>query len=127
MDKFKQLKENTNLLAEAADHLMKTFHKVKATGEAEDFYEVVRPFANEVKQLNDEWKEPAIIWVQENKPVYLNGAQIQSASDHLEIISIQAFYPETSKKRFLDAAKSVQYILQVLLNELNKWETSRLK
>ncbi|WP_445506026.1 YppE family protein [Niallia sp. 03190] len=120
MDNDHQLKEDTVRLAEAAEDLIRTFHQVKTTGEAKDFYEVVHPYANKVKQLNDEWKELALKWVNDKRPVYLNGAQILSASDHIEIISIQAFYPETSKKRFLDAAKSIQYILQALLNELNK-------
>ncbi|WP_445492253.1 YppE family protein [Niallia sp. 03133] len=120
MNNYSKLKEYTEQLLEAADFLMNIFHEVKTKGEAEDFYEVVRPFANNVKHINDEWRELAKYWVMEKKPVYLNSAQIFSASDHMEIISIQAFYPETSKKRFIDAAKSVQYILQVLLDEMNK-------
>lgn len=108
----------TEKLIESAQYLLDTFYKVKETGKGLDFYEVVRPYANEVKLLNDEWIILARIWVQETKPLYLHVHQINSASDHLEIISIQAFYPETSKKRFLDSAKSVQYILQVIYDVL---------
>lgn len=117
-----QLKENTIILLESTEYLMDTFTKVKALGKEENFYEVVVPFANKVKKINEEWKVSAINWVMENKPEYLYAAQIQSASDHLEIISISAFYPETSKKRFMDAIKSVKYILEVLLNQLTSIE-----
>ncbi|GKU80970.1 hypothetical protein NCCP28_03660 [Niallia sp. NCCP-28] len=117
-----QLKENTKMLLESTGYLMDTFIKVKASGKGEDFYEVVVPFANKVKKINEDWKVTAINWVVANKPEYLHAAQIQSASDHLEIISVSAFYPDTSKKRFMDAIKSVQYILEVLLSQLSSIE-----
>lgn len=117
-----QLKENTARLLEDTDYLMKIFTKVKESGKGEDFYEVVVPFANKVKKINEEWKVSAVNWVMENKTGYLYPAQIQSASDHLEIISVSAFYPDTSKKRFMDAIKSVQYILTVLLEQLTSIE-----
>ncbi|WP_312096777.1 YppE family protein [Niallia sp.] len=113
-----QLMEHTEKLLEAVDYSVKMFYKVKETGVNEDFYEIVRPFANRIKQLNDEWKELAKAWVRQFKPDYLNSIQIDTASDHIEIISIQAFFAQTSKKRFLDSAKSVKYILQTLLDAL---------
>jgi len=113
-----QLMEHTEKLLEAVEYSIETFYKVKETGANEDFYETVRPFANRIKDLNEEWKEMAKLWVQKSKPDYLNGIQINTASDHIEIISIQAFFAQTSKKRFLDSAKSVKYILQTLLDAL---------
>jgi hypothetical protein len=115
-----QLMEHTEKLLEAVEYAVDTFYKVKESGVNEDFYEVVRPFANQIKQRNDEWKEMAKAWVREAKPDYLNSIQIDTASDHIEIISIQAFFTQTSKKRFLDSAKSVKYILQTLLDTLKE-------
>lgn len=115
-----QLMEHTEKLLEAVEYAVDTFYKVKESGVNEDFYEVVRPFANQIKLRNDEWKEMAKVWVQEAKPDYLNSIQINTASDHIEIISIQAFFTQTSKKRFLDSAKSVKYILQTLLDALKE-------
>lgn len=115
-----QLMEHTEKLLEAVEYAVDTFYKVKESGVNEDFYDVVRPFANQIKQRNDEWKEMAKEWVREAKPDYLNSIQIDTASDHIEIISIQAFFTQTSKKRFLDSAKSVKYILQTLLDTLKE-------
>ncbi|HEO8421283.1 YppE family protein [Niallia sp. FSL W8-0635] len=114
------LMEHTEKLLESVDYAVDTFYKVKESGVNEDFYEVVRPFANQIKQRNDEWKDLAKAWVREAKPDYLNSIQIDTASDHIEIISIQAFFTQTSKKRFLDSAKSVKYILQTLLDALKE-------
>lgn len=113
-----QLMDYTEKLLEAVEYSVETFYKVKESGVNEDFYKVVRPFANQIKEINDEWKEMAKVWVSEAKPDYLSSIQINTASDHIEIISIQAFFTQTSKKRFLDSAKSVKYILQTLLDSL---------
>lgn len=113
-----QLMDYTKKLLEAVEYSVETFYKVKESGINEDFYKVVRPFANQIKEINDEWKEMAKAWVSEAKPDYLSSIQINTASDHIEIISIQAFFTQTSKKRFLDSAKSVKYILQTLLDAL---------
>jgi hypothetical protein len=113
-----QLMDYTKKLLEAVEYSVETFYKVKESGVNEDFYKVVRPFANQIKEINDEWKEMAKAWVSEAKPDYLSSIQINTASDHIEIISIQAFFTQTSKKRFLDSAKSVKYILQTLLDAL---------
>ena len=113
-----QLMDYTEKLLEAVEYSVETFYKVKESGVNEDFYKVVRPFANQIKEINDEWKEIAKVWVSEAKPDYLSSIQINTASDHIEIISIQAFFTQTSKKRFLDSAKSVKYILQTLLDSL---------
>ncbi|WP_400241946.1 YppE family protein [Niallia sp. JL1B1071] len=113
-----QLLEHTEKLLEAVEYAVETFYTVKESGVNEDFYDIVRPFANQIKQINDEWKELAKTWVSEAKPDYLNTIQINTASDHIEIISIQAFFTQTSKKRFLDSVKSVKYILQTLLDAL---------
>ena len=120
MNELNQLNELTEKLIKASDYLLQTFNKVKESGKQEDFYDLVRPYANEIKQLNDRWKLLAKDWIQKNKPLYLNAIQIDSASDHLEVISIQAFFPQTSKKRFLDSHKSVIYILHALQEELTR-------
>ena len=120
-----QLVEYTEKLLKAVEFAVETFYKVKESGVNEDFFETVRPFANEIKAQNEEWKGMAKAWVREAKPVYLNPMQIDTASDHIEIISIQAFFTQTSKKRFLDSAKSVTYILQTLLDALKVEKENR--
>lgn len=96
-----QLMEYTTKLLEAVEYALDTFYKVKESGVDKDFYEIVRPFANQIKELNDKWKEMATEWVQKSKPDYLNKIQINTAADHIEIISIQAFLRKQVKNAFL--------------------------
>lgn len=90
----------------------KRFELSKQEGARGDFHTEVKPFADEVKESALQWKEATGKWVSENKPKNLHVNQIETAADYLEVISVQAFFPETSKKRFLDQIQSVEYILE---------------
>ena len=90
----------------------KRFQLTKQEGARGDFHSEIKPFADEVKEIAIQWKETAAKWVNENKPKNLHVNQIETAADYLEVISVQAFFPETSKKRFLDQIQSVEYILE---------------
>lgn len=85
-----------------------------------DFHTEVKPFADEVKETADEWRMAASKWVTENKPKNLHMNQIETAADYLEVISVQAFFPETSKKRFLDQIQSVEFILNSMVIAIEK-------
>lgn len=95
------------------------FQTTKTTGERGDFYKTVKPFADEVKVLNDKWKLLALKWVEETKPKYIHPLQIENCYEQIETLSIQAFYPETSKSRFLHYLQTVRYILTTILDELS--------
>jgi hypothetical protein len=85
-----------------------------------DFHEEVKPFADEVKGTTDTWRKAASYWVGQNRPKNLHVNQIETAADYLEVISVQAFFPETSKKRFLDQIQSVEFILKSLIIAVNQ-------
>lgn len=94
------------------------FKQTKLEGKRGDFYTEVKPFADEVKDTVEKWRAEAAQWVIQHKPKNLHHSQIVTAADYLEVISVQAFFPETSKKRFLDQIQSIDYILNGLLNAL---------
>lgn len=102
-------------LLENMDTAFKRFHHSKEEGVRGDFHTEVKPFADEVKMATDAWRESAVQWVQINRPKNLHANQIETAADYLEVISVQAFFPETSKKRFLDQVQSVEYILKSMI------------
>ena len=102
-------------LLENMDTAFKRFHHSKEEGVRGDFHTEVKPFADEVKTATDAWRESAVQWVKINRPKNLHANQIETAADYLEVISVQAFFPETSKKRFLDQVQSVEYILKSMI------------
>ncbi|KAB2338284.1 YppE family protein [Cytobacillus depressus] len=98
------------------------FAEAKETGVAGDFFLEVKPFADEVKGVNDQWKKEAGKWVIQNKPKNLYSQQIDSVHEHIETISVQAFFPQTSRARFNHLVVSsnyvLNYLLQILLEEM---------
>ncbi|MBG9590761.1 hypothetical protein ABE26_26925 [Cytobacillus firmus] len=105
----------TEMLLEYVEISDSRYKKVKESGEKGDFYNEVKPFADEVKSINDRWKGEAREWVSIHKPRNLYSQQIESASEHIEMVSIQAFFPETSRTRFINYVNSAVYVLKQLI------------
>jgi hypothetical protein len=94
---------------------MKNYQEGRETGIKYDFYEVVKPFANEVKDINDQWKRAMKKWLSETDYKHLHLKQVDTTAEHIEQLSIQSFFPETSKTRFLNANRTVEYFLLEIL------------
>lgn len=99
---------------------MKYFQEGRETGTKYDFHGVIKPFANEVKEINDLWKRAMKKWLSETNHKHLHLKQIDTTSEHIEQLSIQAFFPETSKTRFLNFNRTVEYFLLEILKEVKK-------
>ncbi|MCD4840372.1 YppE family protein [Neobacillus sedimentimangrovi] len=99
---------------------MENFHEVKETGDKKDFYEIIKPFVDEVKAVNDEWNMLMKKWLSEASPKTIHLKQIDTISSYIEQLSIQSFFSETSKKRFLDMYRTVEYFLLEVKKELQK-------
>lgn len=125
MSQDMQLLERTNTLSKYVEQIESKFLMVKESGEKGDFFNEVKPFADEVQQVNNEWKEEAKAWININKPRNLNGNQIDSASEQIDMISVQSFYPETSRTRFINYVQSVRYVLTLLQTYLDKYERKK--
>ncbi|AND41196.1 MULTISPECIES: YppE family protein [Cytobacillus] len=109
------LLQMTEQLLECVEISDSRFKKVKESGEKGDFYNEVKPFADDVKSINERWKEEALEWIGIHKPRNLYPQQIESAAEHIELVSIQAFFPETSKTRFINYVNSAVYVLKQLI------------
>jgi hypothetical protein len=99
---------------------MKYYQEGREKGVKHDFHEVIKPFANEVKEVNDQWKQVMKKWLSETNHKHLHLKQVDTTSDHIEQLSIQSFFPETSKTRFLNANRTVEYFLIEILKEVKQ-------
>lgn len=113
-----QLIELTEQLLKYNQDFLTLYTEGRETNEQKDFFEYVKPFADEVAKVNKEWTTRLRVWLDENKQNHLYPHQVDSISEHIERLSIQAFYPETSKTRFLNAQRTVEYFLKELGEEL---------
>ncbi|UII54598.1 YppE family protein [Cytobacillus spongiae] len=115
-----KLKSLTEELLQSVDSINERFAISKESGVPGDFYQEVKPFADGVKQKSDEWAQEAMQWIAANRPKNLHPNQINSATEQMELISVQAFFPEVSKTRFINYSQSVQYVLKVLRDYLSE-------
>ena len=108
----------TEKLLEYNGQCLEYYQHGRETKEKKDFYTVIKPFADEVKLFNEEWKERMKTWLSASPADNIHLKQIDSISDHIEKLSIQAFFPESSKSRFLNMHRTIEYFLQDVLNTL---------
>jgi hypothetical protein len=98
------------------------YEQRKESGLEGDFLTEVKPVADEVKVLLDQWIVIAAQWIQIEKPPYINEKQLTATYDHIEKISIQSFYPKSSRKIFIDSYQSAQFVLQSILHHKRMME-----
>lgn len=120
MNKKDHLYSLTQQQLNYTDHFLKTFEKVKLSKVKGDFFSEVKPFADEVKEVNERWRHLAITWIKETRPKHLHEKQIESTYEQIELLSIQAFYPDTSRTRFINYLQSVRFILKSLIDYLEE-------
>lgn len=96
------------------------YQQARETQEKKDFNLTIKPFVDEVKQVKDEWKAEMNSWLHNSSPKHIHLKQIDSISDQIEQISVQAFFPETSKSRFLNTQRTIEYFLTEVIKELGK-------
>ncbi|AIE60505.1 YppE family protein [Bacillus methanolicus] len=118
MSEYKKLYDFTKDLLEAAVKAYARFEEIKESKTDADFYKEVKPFVDETAKLTDQWKKAAIDWITKEKPRNFHKKQIEDCSKNIEMISIQAFFSITSRKRFIDHFQSVRFLLTGLLMEL---------
>ncbi|MET3696073.1 uncharacterized protein DUF1798 [Bacillus oleivorans] len=110
-----KLLELTEALLQKTYQIKTIFEEVKKTNQERDFYQEVKPFADEVKAKLDQWEPLAIEWLKDNPVKHLHPQQITHTAENLDMISIQCFFPKTSLTRFRHYAESVEYVLKNLL------------
>ncbi|WP_243355991.1 YppE family protein [Bacillus litorisediminis] len=107
--------ELTEELLQKNDEIKAIFADVKKENQERDFYQEVKPFADGVKALLDQWEPLSIQWLKQNPVKNLHPQQITHTAENLDMISIQCFFPKTSLTRFRHYAESVEYVLKNLL------------
>ncbi|HLU23723.1 MAG TPA: YppE family protein [Bacillaceae bacterium] len=116
-----ELKLYTSELYQLNEQANEIFIKSKKTGEKGDFYTQVKPFADKIKEICDVWEPAATNWIMIHKPKNLYPMQIKNTAENIQMVSIRAFFPDTSLKRFNDHIQSNQYILKRFLDILNDY------
>ncbi|GAE29068.1 YppE family protein [Halalkalibacter hemicellulosilyticus] len=122
-NKLEQLERLTKELCIRNDEARNDFIQVvKREGYEVDFYGKVKPFADQVKDIRDNWLPLAVAFVQEAKPLHLHPSQLNQTEENLEIVAIKSFYSNTSRKRQMETFKSVDFVLSQLLSAIDQYK-----
>ena len=115
-----QLIEQTKLLLLECEASKDRFFKQRELDATPQFFEEVKPHADKIQSLLNDWKQNALVWIQEKDPKYIHKMQIDNVIDAMNQFVVQSFYKETSKKRFLQSIQSVHYTLSFFLRYLTE-------
>ncbi|MFC4617763.1 YppE family protein [Camelliibacillus cellulosilyticus] len=117
---LQRLKDLTERLKELNDQAHDQFtQRTRSENYEVDFYGEVKPFADAVLKVVDEWKPLVFEWIQTAHPKYIYFPQINDTYDNLTIISVTAFQKDTRRKRFLDTVSSIKYVLDLIIEQLS--------
>jgi len=120
-----EILELTEKLLHYNELFLKNYRKGRETGITHDFYNEIKPFADEVKEINDKWNRAMKKWLPTANTLHLHLTQIDTTSAHIDQISVQSFFPETSKSRFLNMQRSVEFVLAEVIKEVKNRKRCR--
>ena len=112
--------EKTSILIDECARCVERFWQMREEDRVPDFFQEVKPHADHIHALLQDWQQQADAWIKENRPKYMHQEQIASAVESMEQFVVQSFYKETSKKRFLDATHSTSYTIKNFYNLLGE-------
>lgn len=110
-----QVLEQTKKLLKECDVSIHRFYEMRELDASPDFFNEVKPHADQVYELLNEWQLEVFQWIKEKRPQYMHKQQIENVVDAMNQFVVQSFYKETSKKRFIQSVNSVHYTLSTLL------------
>lgn len=113
-----ELLNRTEILLGYCHTILDIFEKTKETKIEGDFHREVLPFTKKLKEEIDCWQPAVKDWIATVRPHNLNVGQIELIEEQLEMIAVQAFFPQTSKTRFYNTAHSAEFLLKAVLHEL---------
>lgn len=119
MDTLKSLTEE--LLALTAEAEQYYIEVVKQDPAYEvDFHNRVKPFADKVQPLAAAWLPSAKAFLVKTNPRDLHVSQLEQTVENLDVVAIKSFYPSSGMKRQRETFKSVRYVLNNLLDEMDR-------
>ena len=113
-----ELMHLTNQLLVKVSEAEEIYRQAREEEQTFDFYQVVKPYADEVKELTDRWAALAGKWQRETKPRQISPLQIQNTHNNLLQVSVHCHIPQSSKSRFIKHCHAAAYVLEQVKKEL---------
>ncbi|GHH98222.1 DUF1798 family protein [Neobacillus kokaensis] len=112
------INELTEKLLEYNALFLKYYQQARETGEKKDFHHIIKPFVDEVESVKKEWKLLMKKRLSNSRHTHIYEKQVETTADHISTLAIQCFFAESSKTRFLNSQRTVEYVLREVLKEI---------
>ncbi|MGY0691737.1 DUF1798 family protein [Virgibacillus sp. FSP13] len=114
-----ELTEQTKELKQHLDQLTDRYENNDPPEDKRDkqFFLTVKETTNPIYQLLAEWEEAALKSIK-NREVNVHPQQITSTRENMELLLMHSFYIDVKRKRYMELNKSVHYVFDQLLREL---------
>lgn len=107
-----KLLQQTRTLLDLNDEALRQYkERTTQKGYETDFYNEVKPFADKVEALANEWKPLVLQWIHEEKPVHLYPVQVNETYDNIIAASVLVFQKDARRRRLREMIKSINYVL----------------
>ncbi|MDL4840842.1 DUF1798 family protein [Aquibacillus rhizosphaerae] len=83
-----------------------------------DFFMFVREQTTPTFQLLQEWEMEALKFVK-NRDVRVHPQQVSSTKENMDLLLMHSYYIDVNRKRYMNLNKSVHYVFDILLEDLN--------
>lgn len=118
-----ELLKKTKALQELNDEaLIQYTERTSKEGYETDFYNEVKPFADKVEALANEWKPLVEQWIREEKPTHLYPIQINDTYDNMIAACVLVFQKDARRRRLREMIKSIDYVLDIAKKQLEDGE-----
>ncbi|RFA37273.1 hypothetical protein CAI16_02005 [Virgibacillus dokdonensis] len=114
------IKQQTNKLQQNLYQLKEKFEHTNPPEDRKDraLFLKVKEETTPIYQLLERWEKEALQLVQERK-VNVHPHQIVSTRENMELLLLHSYYIDVKRKRYFELYKSIQYIFDQLMRELD--------
>lgn len=116
--------ESTCKLIQEVEQAINRYKTMRESLREPDFFGEVKPKVDESMQYVNQWEKLTLDFIKENNPKYFHPMQVHNVVEAIEQLIVQSFYYKTSKKRFFNSARSLDYSLKKLKRILEEGESN---
>ncbi len=109
--------QKNNELIKIVNEAERIYRNARENDSHADFHTVIKPFADRVKLLADDWLVDAEQWVADNRPKYISPMQITNTHNNVLQVSVHCYFPESSKSRFIKHCNAALFVLEQIQME----------
>ncbi|ARI77287.1 YppE family protein [Halobacillus mangrovi] len=115
------LKQHTEELKQLIDQRHIQFVETEGPIDKKDhsFFDKVKKETKPMFNLNNTWRDEAETFVK-NRKAKVHPNQVKSTHENIEMIILHSYYLDIHRKRFKELFQSAHYVLDMILDDLNK-------